>query len=94
MTLRICHHQPGVRLGVDQCPGTGERGHGLTMAVIHDAGCCQEWEAGQAATPATAEAFRHVAARWGSVWPGERQHPAAVAEFRQATAGTEPEAGQ
>jgi hypothetical protein len=94
MTLSISHHQPGVRLGVDQCPGIGERGHGLTMAVIHGAGCCQEWETGRAAAPARAESFRQAAARWGMTWPGQRQHPAAGTQLQQAMAGTEPEAGQ
>ena len=41
MTYSISHPGPGARLGADQCPGTGERGHGLTMTVIHDAECCQ-----------------------------------------------------
>jgi hypothetical protein len=94
MTLGICHHQPGVRLGVDQCPGIGERGHGLTMATIHDAGCCQEWESGQAVTPARAESANKTPAGGGAPWPGERQPPARGAEHQQATAGTEPEAGQ
>jgi hypothetical protein len=94
MTLGICHHQPGARLGADQCPGIGERSHGLTIATIHDAGCCQEWESGQAATPARAGSFRQAAARWEAPWPGQRQAPAPGAEHQQATAGTEPEAGQ
>jgi hypothetical protein len=63
MTLSISHPTPGTRLGAGQCPGIDRRGHGLTMSVIHDAGCCQEWEAGQAAAPARAQAFRHAAAR-------------------------------
>ena len=75
MTLSVAHPEPGARLGADQCPGTDERGHGLTMAVIHDAGCCREWETGQAATPARAESFRQAAARWGTAWPGQPQHP-------------------
>ncbi len=91
MTVGISHPGPGIRLGADQCPGIDERGHGLTMAVIHDAGCCQEWETGQASTPARAGSFRQAAARWGTAWPGERQPPAAGTE---ATAETEPEAGQ
>jgi hypothetical protein len=94
MTVSISRHEPGVRLGADACPGIGERGHGLTMAVIHGARCCQEWETGQAAASARAESFRQAAARWGMIWPGQRQHPAAGTESRQATAGTEPEAGQ
>ena len=60
------------------------------MAVIHDAGCCQEWETGQAATPARAESFRQAAARWGTAWPQQRQ-PVAGTEFQ---ADKEPEAGQ
>ena len=51
MTLGVSHPGPGSRLGADQCPGTSQRGHGLTMAVIHDTGCCTEWETGRAATP-------------------------------------------
>jgi hypothetical protein len=94
MTLGISHPGPGVRLGVDECPGIGERGHGLTMAVIHDAGCCQQWETGQTAAPARAESFRQAAARWGTAWPEQRQHPAAGTELQQTTAETEPEAGQ
>ena len=69
MTFSISRPEPGARLGADQCPGTGQRGHGLTMAVIHDPGCCQEWETGQASTPARAESFRQAAARWGMTWP-------------------------
>jgi hypothetical protein len=75
MTLSVAHPESGARLGADQCPGTGQRGHGLTMAVIHDTGCCREWETGQAATPARAESFRHAAARWGTAWPETPQHP-------------------
>jgi hypothetical protein len=89
MTLYVSHHEPGVRPGADRCPGVNERGHGLTMSIIHDSGCCQEWETGQAATPARAEEFRKVAARWGAEWPRQPQQPAASAE-----AGREPEAGQ
>jgi hypothetical protein len=81
MTLSISHHQPGVRLGADECPGIDECGHGLTMTVIHDAGCCQEWEAGRASAPARAESFRQAAARWGTAWPSQPQP------------GREPEAG-
>jgi len=73
MTFSISHHTPGLRLGVNACPGIDTRGHGLTMAVIHDGGCCSEWETGQAATPARAESFRKAAARWGATWPGEPQ---------------------
>jgi hypothetical protein len=42
MTFSISHHPPGVRLGVDECPGIDERGHGLTKSVIHDVGSCNE----------------------------------------------------
>jgi hypothetical protein len=82
VTFSISHPEPGTRLGADQCPGIGERGHGLAMAVIHDPGCCQEWETGQASTPARGESFRRAAARWGTAWPSQPQ------------AGREPEAGQ
>jgi hypothetical protein len=82
MTFGISHPGPGVRLGVDVCPGIGERGHGLTMAVIHDAGCCREWETGRAAAPVRAESFRQAAAQWGTTWPAPPQ------------AGRELEAGQ
>jgi hypothetical protein len=75
MTLGISHHEPGVRAGAETCPGVDERGHGLTMAVIHDGGCCQEWETGQASTPDRAESFRQAAARWGTAWPAQPQHP-------------------
>ena len=85
MTVSISHHQPGVRLGVDECPGVDERGHGLTMAVIHDAGCCQEWETGQASTHARAESFRQAAARWGTNWPTPPQ------AGRELEAGNEPQ---
>ena len=54
MMVSISHPEPGARLGADQCPGTDQRGHGLTMAIIHAGGCCQEWETGQASTPARA----------------------------------------
>jgi len=84
MTVSVSHPESGVRLGADECPGIGERGQGLTMAVIHDTGCCREWETGQAATPARAGSFRQAAARWGMAWPQQRQHP---------VAGTESEAG-
>jgi hypothetical protein len=75
MTLSVSHPESGARLGADACPGVDERGHGLTMAVIHDTGCCREWETGQAATAARAESFRQAAARWGTAWPGQPQHP-------------------
>jgi hypothetical protein len=70
MTFYISHHEPGVRLGVDRCPGIGERGHGLTMSIIHDYSCCAEWESGQASTPTKAREFREAAIRWGAIWPG------------------------
>ena len=81
MTLSVSHPEPGARLGADQCPGTGQRGHGLTMAVIHDTGCCREWETGQASTPARAESFRQAAARWGTAWPGQPQHPRLTRDY-------------
>jgi hypothetical protein len=69
VTFSISHPVPADRLGVDLCPGVDERGHGLTMAVIHDAECCHEWASGQASTPARTASFREAAARWGSAWP-------------------------
>lgn len=88
MTVSVSHPEPGARLGADQCPGTGQRGHGLTMAVIHDTGCCREWETGQAATPARAESFRQAAARWGTAWPGQPQQPQLTRDYGP---GTEPQ---
>lgn len=86
MTFGISRPGPGVRLGADQCPGTGERGHGLTMAVIHDGGCCREWETGQASSPARAEAFRQAAARWASTWPpAARPQPETETEMEAGT---------
>lgn len=82
MTIRVSRPEPGARLGADRCPGVDTRGHGLTMAVIHDGGCCREWETGQAATPGRAQSFRQAAARWQAAWP-PRPQP-----------GREPEAGQ
>jgi hypothetical protein len=69
MTFYISRHEPGARLGVDRCPGVDERGHGLTMSIIHDGTCCQEWASGVTPWPDRAEAFREVAERWGSTWP-------------------------
>ena len=77
MTFSISHSGPGDRLGVDLCPGVDERGHGLAMAVIHDAGCCAEWAGSEAAGPARAEAFRDAAARWGGTWPKAEVEPEA-----------------
>jgi hypothetical protein len=77
VTFSISHPGPGDRLGVDLCPGVDERGHGLTMAVIHDAGCCAEWAGGEAAAPARGEAFRDAAARWGGTWPKAEVEPEA-----------------
>ena len=88
MTLSLTHHQPGERLGIDTCPGIDERGHGTTMSILHDSGCCHEWETGQAATPARAEAFSQAAARWSSAWPA---HPQQAGPDAQREA--EPEAG-
>jgi hypothetical protein len=67
--IGVSHHEPGVRLGVDACPGVDERGHGLTMAIVHDSACCHEWESGEASTPGRGASFREVATRWGSTWP-------------------------
>ena len=67
--IYVAPHQDGVRLGVDACPGLDERGRGLTMRTLHDAGCCAEWASGEASTRARAAAFREVAARWGAAWP-------------------------
>jgi len=75
MTFYLSHHEPGIRLGVDRCPGVDERGHGLTMSTIHDNSCCAEWESGQASTPARAKEFREAATRWGATWP--RREPEA-----------------
>jgi hypothetical protein len=88
MTLSVSHPEPGARLGADECPGVDKRGHGLTMAVIHDTGCCREWETGHAATPARAESFRQAAARWGTAWPGQPQQPRLTRDSRP---GREPQ---
>jgi hypothetical protein len=80
VTFSISRPGPGDRLGVDLCPGVDERGHGLTMSVIHDTGCCAEWDSGQAATPARAEAFREAAERWASSWPKGAPEPEPEAE--------------
>ena len=69
MTFYVSRQEPGVRLGVDRCPGVDQRGHGLTMSIIHDSSCCAEWESGQASTPARAKEFREAAIRWGATWP-------------------------
>ena len=58
------------------------------MAVVHDAECCQEWETGQASTPARTESFRQAAARWGTAWPGKPQHPRLTQDYRP---GKEPQ---
>jgi hypothetical protein len=79
VTFSFSHPGPGDRLGVDRCPGIDERGHGLTMAVIHDPGCCIEWAGGEAA-PARTEAFREAASRWGSTWPKPAAEPEAEPE--------------
>ncbi len=79
MTFSISHPGPGERLGVDRCPGIDERGHGLSVAVIHGADCCAEWSAGEAG-PARAEAFREAASRWGSTWPKAAPEPEPEAE--------------
>lgn len=61
--IHVAPHQDHFRLGVD------ERGHGLSMRTLRDNGCCAEWASGEASSLARAEAFREVAARWGSTWP-------------------------
>ena len=86
--IHVAAHQDHVRLGVDACPGIDERGHGLTMRTLHDDGCCAEWASGHASTPGRAEAFREVAARWGSTWPTVQPEP----EPKAANAEPEPEA--
>ncbi len=73
--IHATHHETGLRLAVDACPGVDERGHGLTMTTLHDNACCHEWESGQASTPARAESFREVASRWGSTWPRTEREP-------------------
>jgi hypothetical protein len=60
--IHVARHEPGVRLGVDACPGVDTRGHGLTMAILHSGTCCQSWEADQAAR---AEGSRCLDARSG-----------------------------
>jgi hypothetical protein len=69
MTFSVSHHEPGVRCGADACPGIDERGHGLTMSLIHDATCCTEWESGSTPSPARAADWAKTAARWGETWP-------------------------
>jgi hypothetical protein len=58
-----------LRLGVDACPGIDERGHGLSMRILHDSTCCAEWETGQTSRPERAREFQEAAARWGASWP-------------------------
>jgi hypothetical protein len=74
--IYVVSHRDHVRLGVDACPGIDERGHGLTMRTLHDDGCCAEWASGHASTPARAEVFREIAARWGLAWPTARSEAA------------------
>ena len=93
MTLSISHPEPGARLGADQCPGVDQQGHGLTMTVIHDAGCCREWETGQAATPARAESFRQAApggARPGRDSPSSPRSPGITAPAPNPRASATP----
>jgi hypothetical protein len=75
--MGLTHHEPGVRLGVDACPGVDERGHGMAMAIVHDNTCCHEWESCEASTSARAPSFREVASRWGSTWPRAEAEPEA-----------------
>jgi len=65
----LTHHQPGVHPGLNACPGLGERGHGLTMALVHDGTCCAEWEAGETAHPDRAAQWDTIARRRGTTWP-------------------------
>jgi hypothetical protein len=69
MTLSVSHHEPGLRPGADACPGIDERGHGLTMTLIHDGTCCAEWESGSTPSPGRAAKWFATAARWGTTWP-------------------------
>lgn len=48
MTYSLSHPEPGQRAGADICPGVDSRGHGLTMALVHDSACCTRWEAAHA----------------------------------------------
>ena len=76
MTFYVSHHETGVRRGADACPGIDERGHGLTMSLIHDDTCCEEWESGSTPSETRAREWAKVAARWGTTWP----RPAAQAQ--------------
>jgi hypothetical protein len=79
MTFYISHHEPGVRLGVDRCPGVDERGHGLTMSIIHDNSCCAEWETAENGMRRPGELVEEFAERAGSeAW---------LADARQGDAG-------
>jgi hypothetical protein len=80
MPAYISRHEPGVRRGADACPGIDERGHGLTMSLIHDDACCAEWASGSTPSPARAAEWSKVAARWGTTWP----QPAEQAVEREA----------
>lgn len=75
MTARISRHDPGVRRGADACPGIDERGHGLTMSLIHDNSCCAEWESGVTPHPGRAAEWSRVAQRWGTEWPRPEPEP-------------------
>jgi hypothetical protein len=77
MTAYISHHDPKVRVGIDACPGIDERGHGLTMALIHDDSCCAEWEAGSTPWPTREREWRTMAERKGSTWPRPEPEPEA-----------------
>jgi hypothetical protein len=77
VTAYISHHDPAVNRGIDACPGIDERGHGLTMTLIHDATCCQEWESGITPWPARAKAWVELAERKGSTWPRPDREPEA-----------------
>lgn len=78
----------GRRLGIDRCPGIDERGHGLTMRILHDSTCCAEWQAGETPYPARAAEFRKAAERFGSTWPNADREPDAGPADREPEAGS------
>jgi hypothetical protein len=69
MSAYISRHEAGVRAGADACPGIDERGQGLTMSLIHDGTCCEQWQSGSTPPPRRAAEWSKVAARWGTTWP-------------------------
>jgi hypothetical protein len=43
------------RIGVTECPGVSEYGHGLTLRTVHLGGCCERWaQQSAASSPAPA----------------------------------------